>query len=84
MSNKLRQINNDVLFFEHHAKVIAIYAVEPPQYCRTLIFIYDIISSTDFFLDGACFDDPTAEGTCLLSFALQRIYPANDHEKTML
>jgi hypothetical protein len=76
MSNKLRQINNDVLLFEHHAKVIAIYTMEPLQYYRTLIFINYIISSTDFFLNGACLDDPAAEGTCQLSFALQCIYSA--------
>jgi hypothetical protein len=71
-----------ILLFEHHAKAIAIYAVEPLQYFRTLIFIYDIISSTNFFLDTPCFDDPTAEGTCLvLSFALQHVYSAKDHEK---
>lgn len=49
-----------MLFVEHHAKIIAIYAMESLQYYRTLIFINYIIQSTDFLLDGACFYDPTA------------------------
>jgi hypothetical protein len=49
-----------ILLFEHHAKIIAIYAMEPLQYYRALIFINHIVSSTDFLLDGACFDEPTA------------------------
>ena len=49
-----------MLFFEHHAKIIAIYAMEPLQYYSALIFVNYIISSTHFLLDSACFDDPTA------------------------
>ena len=49
-----------MLFFEHHAKIIAIYAMESPQYYSTLIFINDIISSTHFLLDNVCFDNLTA------------------------
>lgn len=67
------------LLFEHHAKIIAIYTMESPQYYSTLIFINYIISSTHFLLDSACFDDPTAYGTSLLSFALQCMNSANNH-----
>lgn len=49
-----------MLFFEHYAKIIAIYTMESLQYYSTLIFINYIISCTHFLLDSACFDDPTA------------------------
>jgi hypothetical protein len=49
-----------MLFFEHHAKIIAIYAMESLQYYSTLIFVNYIINSTHFLLDNVCFDNLTA------------------------
>jgi hypothetical protein len=49
-----------MLLFEHHTKIIAIYAMESLQYYSTVIFIKDIISLTHFLLDNVGFDDLTA------------------------
>jgi hypothetical protein len=49
-----------MLLFEHQAKIIAIDTMQSLQYYRTLIFVNYIISTTDFLLDDACFDDSAA------------------------
>ena len=64
------------LFLKHDAKIASIYTMEPPQYCRTLIFVNNIIIFTDFILMDICLDNSAAEGACLFSFVLQPLYSA--------
>ena len=68
------------LILGYHAKIFAIHTMEPLQYRRTFIFIHYIIIRTNFFLDGTCFNDPTAQGTCLLHVDFQCVNSANSHQ----
>jgi hypothetical protein len=60
-----------MLLFEHHAKIVSIYAMKSLQYHSTLVFINHVIISTHSMLDSLCFDDSAAYSTGLLSLGIQ-------------
>src|SRR5215212_4549692 len=74
-----------LLLFEHQAKIIAIDAMEPLEYCCTFILVNHVISFANFLLDDACLDGPATHGTSLSSsFIIQFSYSAGYERKYVL
>src|SRR5215210_9234403 len=76
-----------LLFFEHQAKIIAIHAMEPLEYCCTCILVNHVISFANFLLDDVCLDGPATHGTylsLLSSFTIQFSYSAGYERKYVL
>ncbi len=81
---KLEDRSSHRLFLQHHAKIAAINAMKPPQYCRTFVSVNKIVNSTHFLLNDSPLDNPAAQVTCLVvSFVLQPLCSVKKGVRTL-